>query len=357
MSSTASEIMDSIAVGWNLGNTLEAIGGETAWGNPETTQALFALVKANGFDAVRLPVSWDQYANQDTAEIQSAWMDRVEEVVGFALAEDLHVVLNIHWDGGWLEENVTAQAEDDVADKQRAFWQQIATRFRDYDERLIFASANEPNVDDAAQMAVLANYHQVFIDAVRDTGGRNAYRVLIVQGPRTDIELTDDLWNQMPVDQAVNKLVMEIHFYTPFQFTLMTEDASWGDMFYFWGENFNSTTNPDRNATWGEEEQVTALFQSMHDRFVTAGIPVIIGEYAAMRRTNLTGDDLDLHLASRDWYLEYVTREAVSMDMTPFYWDAGGLGNFGSGLFDRDNNTVFDDRALDAIMEGAGNTP
>lgn len=355
MSSTATEIASRIKLGWNLGNTLEAIGGETAWGNPKTTSQFIQLVKQSGFDAIRLPVSWNQYANQSTAKIDSAWLNRVREVVQHSVDAGLYVVVNIHWDEGWLEHNITEAKKAEVNDKQRAFWQQIATHLRDFDERVMFASANEPNVDNASQMAVLESYHQTFVDAVRATGGKNAYRVLVVQGPRTDIELTDQLMRQLPVDTLQNRMMAELHFYTPYQFTLMSEDADWGKQFFYWGRNFHSTTDTSRNATWGEEDEVDRLFGIVKQQFVNKGIPVILGEYCAQRRTGqLSGAALELHLASRAYFHRYVTQKALENGILPFYWDAGGLDNFSSGIFNRNTNTVFDQQTLDALRLGAG---
>ncbi len=354
MTSTATQIADHIKLGWNIGNTLEAIGGETSWGNPLVTNELIQTIKANGFDAVRIPAAWDQYANQQTAKIDSLWLDRVKQVVTYCVQNNLYVVVNIHWDGGWLENNVTPAKQTANIAKQKAFWQQIATHLRDVDEHLLFASANEPNVETAEQMAVLNQYHQTFVDAVRATGGKNAHRVLIVQGPGTDIERTNTLWTKMPIDTVANKLMAEVHFYTPYNFALMQKDESWGKQFYYWGTGFHSTTDTERNPTWGEEATVTQLFGLMKKQFVDKGIPVILGEYAAMRRTNLTGDSLALHLASRAYYLKYVTQQALANGLNPFYWDAGGLDNFGSGIFNRKDNTVFDQQALNALLEGAG---
>jgi len=356
MSSTAAELAAKIKVGWNIGNTLEASGGETAWGNPKVTNELIQLVKQNGFNAIRIPCAWNQYlANSTTAEIKSTWLNRVKQVVQYCVDNDMYVILNIHWDGGWLENNITPEKQADVNDKQRAFWQQIATHFRDFDEHLIFASANEPNVDNATQMAVLKIYHQTFIDAVRSTGGHNSYRVLVVQGPATDIEKTNNLMNSLPTDEIANKMMVEIHYYTPYQFCLMSEDASWGKMFYYWGKDYHSTTDPDRNATWGEEAQLDELMASMKNKFVDKGIPVILGEFAVIKRTNLAGDALTLHLASRAYFLKYMTQKAKANGLLPFYWDAGNMEENASALFNRENNTVFDQQALDAIMEGADN--
>lgn len=185
MESTAVDMASRITLGWNIGNTLETIGGENAWGNPMISNSLIALVKQNGFDAIRIPASWDQYANQTTAAIGADWLDRVKDVVALCLENDMPVILNIHWDGGWLENNITPEKQVENNAKQRAFWQQMATHLRDFDERLMFAGSNEPNVDDAEQMAVLMSYQQTFVDAIRETGGKNAYRILVIQGNAT----------------------------------------------------------------------------------------------------------------------------------------------------------------------------
>lgn len=344
---------ERMSLGWNIGNTLEAIGGETAWNNPQVSNELIQLVKASGFDAIRIPVSWNQHANPDTAEINASWMERVEQVVQYCIDNDLPVILNIHWDGGWLEDKVTLEHQEQVNARQKAFWQQIATHLRDFDERLMFASANEPAVEGSAQQAVLMSYHQTFIDAVRSTGGKNAYRILVVQGPVTDIEKTSELWKQMPVDTLEERLMMELHFYTPYQFTLMTKDEGWGKQFYYWGEGNHSPSDTERNPTWGEEADVARLFAMVKTQFIDEGIPVVIGEFAAIRRDSLSGEALQLHRQSRADYLKYVVQQCRNNGLVPFYWDTGGLDNQSSGLFDRRNYTVFDQQALDALLEGA----
>jgi endoglucanase len=346
MSSTAMEIAKKIKVGLNIGNTLEAIGGETNWGNPMITNDLIKLVKQSGFNAIRLPCSWNQYADQTTAQISTSWLNRVKEVVQYCVNNDMYVILNIHWDGGWLENNCTQEKQEENNAKQKAFWEQIATQLRGFDEHLLFASANEPNVSDASQMAVLLSYHQTFINAVRSTGGKNAYRVLVVQGPNTDIETTNKLMNQLPSDKMPNRMMAEVHYYTPWNFTGMTKDESWGNMFYYWGKDYHSITDPARNATWGEEAEVDRLFILMKNKFVDNGIPVIIGEFGAMRRDNLTGDALTLHLASRAYYFKYVTKQANTNGFLPFFWDTGGL-------FNRQTNTVLDQQSLDALIQGS----
>lgn len=348
MSSTSMEIANKIKVGLNIGNTLEAIGGETNWGNPRITNELIQLVKQSSFSAIRLPCSWNQYADPITAKINPGWLDRVKEVVQYCINNDMYVILNIHWDGGWLESNCTPDKQEENNAKQQAFWEQIATHLRDFDEHLLFASANEPNVENVSQMTVLLSYHQTFIDAVRSTGGKNAYRVLVVQGPMTDIATTYSLMTQKPTDNIPNRLMAEIHYYTPWNFTGMTKDESWGNQFYYWGINYHSTTDLAHNPTWGEEAEVDRLYKLMKNQFVDKGIPVVLGEFGAMRRDNLTGDALVLHLASRAYYLKYVTKQANAYGLLPFFWDTGGL-------FNRGTNTVADQQSLDALIQGASN--
>lgn len=349
MPSTAVELAAKFTLGWNIGNTLEAIGGETAWGNPLVSNELMQLVKANGFTAVRIPASWNQYADQTTSAISPTWLARVKQVVQHAVDNDLYVMVNIHWDGGWLENNVTADAQVTVNAKQRAFWQQIATTLRDFDERVMFASANEPNADTAEEVAVLLSYHQTFVDAVRETGGRNAYRVLILPGPNTNIDLSNDLWNTMPTDTVPARLMAEVHFYAPWNFVGMSQDEWWGNMAYYWGAPNHSTIDLIRNSQWGEEAYVDEQFAIIKAKFVDRGIPVIVGEFAAMHRGNLTGEALDLHLQSRRYYHQYVVWSAVRNGTKPFFWDVGNAG----GVFNRANNTVSDPAVLAAMLQGA----
>ncbi|QLC67065.1 cellulase family glycosylhydrolase [Flavobacterium sp. LPB0248] len=353
MGSSAVELAAKIKLGWNIGNTLEATGGETAWGNPKVTKALIDAVKANGFNAIRIPCSWNQnLENAATAKIKTDWLNRVKEVVQYCVDNDMYVVVNIHWDGGWLENNITEAKKVENNAKQKAFWEQIATHLRGFDEHLLFASANEPAVEDATQMAVLTSYHQTFIDAVRSTGGKNATRVLVVQGPTTDIEKTNKLMTTLPVDKVTGRMMVEVHYYSPWNFAGLTKDETWGKMFYYWGSGFHSTTDTERNATWGEEADLEKSFKLMKTQFVDKGIPVLLGEFGAIRRTTLTGDALTLHLNSRAYYLKTVVKTAKTNGLLPFYWDEGSLGNNGFGIMNRSDNTVFDTQALNALIDG-----
>ena len=335
MDSEVVQLASKMHLGWNIGNTLEAIGGESAWGNPKITKAYVDAIKNIGFNAIRLPCSWDQNSNPTTAKIDQVWLDRVKEVIQYCVDNDMYVLLNIHWDGGWLENNITPEKKDLVNAKQKAFWEQIATQLRDFDEHLMFASANEPNADDETEMAVLYTYHQTFVNAVRATGGRNSYRVLVVQGASA-------LMNTFPTDEVPNRIMYEEHYYTPFQFTLLSEDVSWGNMFYYWGDGNHSAIEPSRNSTWGEEAEAVQYFQGLKTKFVDKGIPVLMGEYLAALRS--TTADPDKHIDSRDHWLKFITRTAVENGVIPFVWDTGGL-------IDRNTGAIKDQRAIDSILE------
>ena len=180
---TAVELAAKFKLGWNIGNTFEAPGGETGWGSPLITEEYIKAVKQLGFSAIRIPCSWNFHLdNEATARIDQNWIKRVKEVVEYCVNNDMYVMLNIHWDGGWLEKNITKAKQDAVNAKQKALWEQIATAMRDFDEHLMFASANEPDAKDAEEVAVLASYHQTFVKAVRSTGGKNSHRVAQAEG-------------------------------------------------------------------------------------------------------------------------------------------------------------------------------
>ncbi|MBS0031770.1 cellulase family glycosylhydrolase [Chitinophaga sp. 22321] len=344
---TAQQVASQMKVGWNLGNTLEAICGENAWGNPNTSQALINAVKAAGFNTVRIPCAWDCHTSNGV--IDAAWISRVKTVVDYCINNNMYVIINIHWDGGWLENNCTTSAQNAVNAKQQNYWTQIANYFKNYNERLLFASANEPAVSDATGMSVLLSYHQTFINAVRATGGNNSSRSLIIQGPSTSIDNTYNLMNTMPTDQISNRLMMEVHYHAPWQFCGLTEDASWGTMFYYWGNGFHSTSQTNRNSTWGEESEVERALGLMKTKYVDNGIPVIIGEFGAIKRSNPS--DLSLHLASREYFNKYVTSSAKNKGMIPVYWDNGATD---FGLFNRSTAAVTDQGVINAIMQGAG---
>ena len=225
--------------GWNLGNTLEPPCGEGCWSNPAATQAMINAVAAAGFNTIRIPVAWNSHANQTAPyTINASWLNRVKQVVDWSLAADLTVVINTHWDGGWFESNIGTTVNPTINAKMNSYWTQIANTFAGYDERLLFAAANEPNIRDdelnnVAQMSTLMSYYQTFVNAVRGTGGSNTSRWLVVQGPNTNIDLTDSLMNTLPSDPTEDRLAVEVHYYDPWQFTLMLNDEWWGNSSIF----------------------------------------------------------------------------------------------------------------------------
>ncbi|MEZ2337878.1 cellulase family glycosylhydrolase [Mucilaginibacter sp. RCC_168] len=352
MTSTAVQLAAKMQMGLNFGNTMES-PNEGDWQSSKMTESYVKFVKSLGFNAVRIPCNWvwSHLSDRKKATIDPAWLARVKEVVGWCVANDVYVILNAHGDNGWLENNVNALKKDSVNAMQKAIWEQIATTMRDFDEHLIFAGANEPAADNAEQMAILNGYHQTFINAVRSTGGRNSYRVLVVQGPHTDPNKTNDLMNTLPTDKIPNKLMVEVHDYTPAAFTILTDgDASWGKMVYYWGAGYHSTIEPDRNATYGEEDAITSELQKMKQKFVDKGIPVMLGEYAVWRRTAATNSnylpkDLDMHNKSVDYWTTFATKTAVANGLHPFWWEIGFM-------LDRSNNVVKDQRMMDAIKAG-----
>jgi aryl-phospho-beta-D-glucosidase BglC (GH1 family) len=340
---TATQVAGQIKLGWNVGNTLEAQCGETAWGNPAVNQQLINAVNAAGFNAIRIPAAWDCHANQSTMTIDAAWMARVKQVVDYANGLGMYVVLNIHWDGGWLEEHPLYSYQTAVNQKQRAYWTQIANTFKNYNERLLFAGTNEVHADygtpTTEHITVQQSYNQTFVDAVRATGGNNASRTLVVQTYNTNA------WHglnyfSLPSDTISNRLIVEIHHYDPYDFTLNQSGSC-----LYWGAPY-----PTQSAcTWAQEAYHDDLFARVRAKWVDQGVPVIMGEYGVATRPNL-------NLPSRQYYLEYVNRSAAANGIKTFYWDNGVNPSQTNGfaLFDRNNGAIVDQGALDAVRRGAG---
>ncbi len=280
---TSLQLSKLMGAGWNLGNSLEAIGGETAWGNPPATQALFNAVKAAGFKTVRIPLSWKQYADAND-NISSTWMSRVTQVVNYARNAGLYAIINIHWDGGWMQPTYAAQATANA--RITKFWTQIANNFKGYDDTLLFAGTNEVMVTNdygtptVEYYTVQNGFNQTFVNAVRATGGGNLARHLVVQGFNTNIDHTVN-FTTVPSDSATKRLMMEVHFYDPYDFTLNENSNIWQ-----WGA---AATDASATQTWANEAFVDAQFQKMKTRFVDAGIPVVLGEFGAIRRTEHAG--------------------------------------------------------------------
>ncbi len=357
---TAKTIAAEMGAGWNVGNSLEVPSDPLAWGNPLPSKALIDSVKAAGFKTLRIPCAWYSHSDTTTNVIDPAWLAQVKTVVDYGIQAGLYVVINSHWDMGWLESHIDVSSQAKVNKRQGAYWRQIANTFKNYDHHLLFAGANEPAAQDASgtafgpdRIAVLNSYHQTFIDTVRATGGNNATRTLIVQGPKTDIEVSKAEWTTLPVDDVADRLMAELHFY-PYQFALMETDQGWGKVFWFWGEENKSLTAPDRNTTWCGPAYVDSMFRIVKAQFVDRNIPVLLGEFGAMKRMTLTGDSLALHVKSRRAYYHHVVKTALANGIIPVAWDAGGKGDLTMTVFDRKTGGTFDLGLLNAIRRGAG---
>ena len=345
--------------GWNLGNTLDA----TWSGATMPTQTLINNVAAAGFNTIRIPCAWDHNADATTHQINASYMATVTQTVQWARAAGLTVIINDHWDGGWFENSNFNRLNSSVNKKLVSYWTQIANNFKDYDSQLLFAVANEPGVTSQAQTTVLMKYYQNAVNAIRATGGNNSTRWLVLQGPGgSNIDDTNNWVTTLPTDPA-GHLAFEVHYYSPYQYALMTADASWGSMWYFWGSGYHSSLLTTRNATVSTEESyVTAEFEKMYSQFTSKGIPVILGEFGAIRRTgtsDLAGTSLNLHLASRTYFDKYIVEQANSLGIRPIYWDDSdnGTGNNTFGIFNRSTGVLVGTDDARALTGGAALAP
>lgn len=364
----ATEIYPKMGIGWNLGNTMEVPSDPTAWGNIVPNAAIIKGVKNAGFSTIRIPCAWDSHATNGT--ISSDWLSTVKAVVDLAINEGMYVILNSHWDNGWLEDNVfsgnhpdrdrnpTSTDSSKVRQLQEKYWKQIADYFKNYDEHLLFASANEPGVNDPRdgaaadgytengqyaftdeRMTILKRLHEACLRSVRASGGNNATRTVIVQTPRTEIDKYTQLAAQYPTDPAGEGYTMvEVHFY-PYQFSFMNS----GDMngngwtmyeFYYWedittGTDANHTCTSAKNND-GSKNHIDKQFKKLQTAFADKGIPVVIGEMGANKRYSYEtkeGFNLSKHLdAVAAWY-GYTVASAKTHGIVPIVWDTGYEGS------------------------------
>jgi len=375
---TAIEIVGDMSPGINLGNTLEAttswtgaalwnnkagLASETGWQGTRTSQAVIDYMASLGFRSVRIPCAWafGHITNASTCEIDAQWMARVKEIVDYCIGRGLYVVLNDHWDGGWIEEHIADTDANTIAGNKARLtklWTQIATEFRDYDEHLLLAGLNEPNAGDQVATNNLVEYNQTFVDAVRATGGNNERRVLVVQGPSTSIDNTCNFMaGKMPTDVVDGRLAVEVHYYNPWQFWGMEKDESWGKVFYYWG-NGNHHSGSQHNATWGEESEMRSQLMKMKTNFVDKGYPVVIGEFGANWRNlaGQSGESQEKHDASiRAHYRELYALCKEMGGMVAMAWDINSPNQNGPRgtmtLIDRSKLTVFGVPAMQGIND------
>jgi hypothetical protein len=327
--------------GWNLGNTMES-----TWGVPYPSAAPFYTAANAGFNAVRIPCAWDFNSNQTNHQINPIYMAQVKQVVDWAVVAGMYVVINDHWDGGWLDGNITTNVDPIINAKMNAYWTQIATTFAGYDNHLLFAAANEPPSDSPAEVNTLMVYYQTFINAVRGVGGNNTNRWLVLQGSGATAWL-----NSLPTDSTSNRLMVEYHCYTPFQFTQLSSDASWGNMQYFWGPAYHYSGNPARNAVAPEEGYIDSGFQQLTDLYVSRGIPVMVGEFQAAGKSFLTGTEATYNRASAHYWNKYLVDSAHVHGLSPFYWSTPG------SPFDWTTGVVNDPQAVSVLTGGTAPPP
>lgn len=352
---TSLQLSEEMGIGWNLGNSLEAIlsnngvltGGETSWGNPVITKQLIDSVKEAGFNTIRMPVSWSHKLDDEaTFDISYEWKLRVEEVVNYALDNDMYVIINMHWDGGWLD-HPFYEDQDALNERLGIMWKQIAKFFRDYDDHLLFAGTNEVHIENdystpsSENVEVQNSFNQTFVNTVRATGGKNSYRHLVVQTFNTNIAHGVNFFT-VPEDEVEDRLMVEVHFYDPYQFALEENDNT-----YLWGQDYIGN---DAHSGWGDEDWVDDSFADAKAAFVDQGYPVVMGEFGAILKSDLTGDAYQLHVEARNYYLNYVTSKALENGIVPVYWDNGHAGNYGFGLFNRVDGSTAHTDALEAII-------
>ena len=348
---TAKEVQAKMGMGFNIGNSMEVPYNPTLWGNPFPTQALFDSVKAAGFNTVRIPCAWDSHTSG--GKVTETWLDSVKMVVDSSMRAGLYTILNIHHEGegGWFQSNIGTSVDNTIDNKMKTYWTQIANKFKNYNERLLFAGANEPgpnvNTWTAQHVSTLMHYYQTFIDAVRATGGNNETRTLIIQGLNTDIDksVASAPVSTFPKDKVEGRLMFEVHYYDPYQYTLMASQQDWGASEpilpqYYYGD-YSKISDPRRNAgynAWaghadsklGSIVHPQEQFAKMKTNYVDKGYPVIVGEFGANIRTpELSGSDLNLHKQGRVQWHKDVVSAAKQYGLTPILWDMGNESDTG----------------------------
>lgn len=343
----------NMKLGWNLGNSLDSIDAsksdtevETAWGNPRVTRELVAAVAAAGFGAIRIPVTWiGRFGAAPDYTIRPTFFARVEEVVNYALAEELYVIINLHHDGAegvtgeWITlVDESGQVSDANTQAVRAqfvtMWTQIASHFRDYGERLIFESMNEIKVGYGTPLESYYDQvnalNQAFVTTVRASTGYNPERCLVVPGYNTNIDYTLAGFEK-PTDPSAGKLILSAHYYDPWSFAGEASTQTWG------------AGSPGVD-DWGQEDWVRGQVEKLRTAFIAQGLPVIWGEYGAVQQNGY--EDY------RRYYVEYVTKAVHDAGIVPFLWDNGsqGTGAEAFGFFDRSTNTVRHPELLEALV-------
>lgn len=337
--SAGNELLGKMTVGWNLGNTLDPsnctwltndLDYETAWQKVKTTKSIIDTVKKAGFNTVRIPVSWGNHMDKD-GNINKAWLDRVQEVVDYAYDNGMYVILNTHHDLSWIK--LTENDKKTVSAKFGNVWKQIAERFKDYDEKLIFEGMNEPRTEGSAaewtggtanERKVLNDLYKVFVDTVRSTGGNNKTRFLILTpygansgyAPMSDLELPDD-----------DRIIVSVHAYLPYNMAL---------------NRYSDETKLTDRGKW----EIDNAFSNIDKVFLSKGIPVIMDEFGSLNKDN-TSDRVEL--------VKYYLSTAEKYGVPCCWWDNNTIcppsEGEGLGLLDRATLKWFYPEIVKAIME------
>jgi endoglucanase len=297
--------------GTNIGNTFDnTVRWETGWGSPPITKEYIQSLARLGFKSVRLPVAWDTFA--DHGRITAQQFQRIDEVVDWILQAGMFCVLNIHWDGGWIDSDVRGRYPDtfhtfsaDAERKFRSYWEQISRHYADRNEKLLFEGFNEESSferEGSGPYETLNRVNQLFVDIVRKTGGNNASRLLVIPGYSTDIAKTCRSEYRLPKDSVPGKLFLSVHYYTPWTFVGLDQDASWGKV----------------QPTWGSEEDVRALnenFDKLKEFCARINAPAFLGEFALCSKKEP---------ASRIRWTTSVFQASLKRNIVPVVWDTGG---------------------------------
>lgn len=349
---TPLEFTAGIKVGWNLGNTLDAtgvgLGSERAWGNPTTTEQMILTVKDAGFNAVRIPTTWEGHMDE-SYNIDPEWMARVTEVVDYAYKNDMYVILNMHHEEWYYPDNAH---KDSASAQLEACWTQIAENFSGYDERLIFEGMNEPrwkntqwewNGGNDEGREVVNHLNQVFVDAVRATGGNNAERFLMVCPYAANSSESALAALKLPED---DRLIVSVHAYIPYGFALQDKGT------HLWIEEKAASTN-----------DIDVLAEVLNRLFISKGTAVIIGETGAMSRFYESipegGTKEDSITKTNDEYrsawAEYYFGTFRELGIPCFWWDNGAfLSGETFGMLKRSECEWRYPDVVDGIMKGAG---
>lgn len=344
-----------LGMGWNLGNHFDAyndgVSGETAWGNPKATQATFDAVKAAGFSSVRIPVTWlGHIGGAPNYKIQDSWLNRIAEVVGYAERAGLYAIVNIHHDGAdskfWLD--IKGAAKDPAVQERilaqiTAMWTQIAERFKDKGEFLVFEGFNEIHdggwgwgdnrKDGGKQYRCMNEWNQAFVDAVRSAGGCNADRYLGVPAYCTNVDIAIDAF-EMPEDTAKDRLMLAVHCYDPYLYTLEAQYSEWGH-----------TADVSKKVNGNNESDLKSVFVKLYDNFVSKGIPVYMGEFGCVNRGTAREQ------AFQQYYLRYYAKLAKTYGVPSIIWDngAGGAGRERHAFIDHGTGEFCSEEAKAAI--------